>query len=198
MNICRRTTTIACALTAALGSGGAARADVFDDNGKGFQVGIGLGASRGALDIAGSSHEFEPRDPAHGAAVTLSLGYGLTERFAIHWATHAQGAEGGDESFYIAGINGLGASYRFASVGPTLYLSSTLGVSVVEIEDADERSLGPEATGLGVRGALGYQFGNGLRLEGGLMHVEADGGFLEADDEIELTGGELVLGWVWY
>jgi len=51
------------------------------------------------------------------------------------------------------------------------------------------------ATGKGLRLAVGRSVSKNLRLEGALLALEADGGALPADVDIEATSTQLQLTW---
>lgn len=139
---------LACVLMSAMS------ASAFDDERRGFILGLGAGfgsakqtvtASAGGLSVDASTS-------TGGFATDFRIGGGINDQFLLYWTGQQVFFSEFDE-LWAQGISGLGAAYFLEPTAPSLFFEAVLGVGgliwVKEFE-AD--------TGFGFSIGAGYEF----------------------------------------
>ncbi len=145
----------------------------FDNNRKGFVLGIGVGPALTSYTqevVIFSKAVTSDRENAFGVATDFKIGYGASENFMIYYVNKVtwfsmDNALG--SSVTIAnGVGLLGVSYFLEPVAPSFYLTGTIGLSTWMAPFEDGSSTW---TGFGVAAGGGYEFKEHWTVEAGLM-----------------------------
>jgi len=156
----------------------------FDNNRKGFFVGVGGGIHSLSVEFnTGFSTESESKT---GFASTFKIGGGITDNFVLYYVRNASWYK--DTYTFATGIAGLGAAYYFNHSAPSPYVHGGIGAGDVTAPfDSDVVKV---ETGTGALIGAGYQFSDRLSVEGTYMAVDVD--------VTETSSFQLLVNILWY
>jgi len=172
----------------------------FDDDRKGFMIGVGLGFQKTSIDTSNSNAS---SNSEAGLATSFRIGGGITEQFSLYYIRSASWfnapyTEGSNTSdiYYVSGLSGLGASYYFQSSTPSAYLTGALGIGDFAApfeEDIDSDT----DTGSAFMIGGGYEIDQHIQLEVTFLRTSIDSKTFNASD-FKTSSLQFTINYLWY
>lgn len=162
----------------------------FDDNRKGFMVGVGGGYQ--SLSIGSFSDA--------GIATSFKIGGGITEKFSLYYVNNVSfysdsvyGISGSslvlldDSTLAGAGVSGIGATYYFSDAPRSPYILGALGLSAIRYFEYS----GLDEVGTGFMIGGGYAW-NHVHVE--LTYLSATG----FDNFADTSSVQFTVNYLWF
>jgi len=170
----------------------------FDDDRKGFLIGLGLGFQKTNIDATNAN---TPNDSETGLATSFKVGGGITEQFSLYYVRSASWfnapySEGSNTSdiYYSSGLSGLGASYYFQKNTPSGYITGAFGIGdfAAPLEDDIDAD-----TGSAFMVGGGYEIDKHIQLEITYLRTSIDSKTFNESD-FKTSSLQLSLNYLWY
>jgi len=172
----------------------------FDDDRKGFMIGIGLGIQKTNINErnlnAASNSET-------GMATSFKIGGGITQRFSLYYVRSASWfnapyTEDSNTSdiYYVSGLSGLGASYYFQNSAPSAYITSAIGIGDFAAPLEDDIDSDTD-TGSAFMVGGGYELNKHIQFEATYLRTSIDGKSLNASD-FKTASLQFTINYLWY
>jgi hypothetical protein len=138
------------------------QANAFDQNRKGFLVGLGGGFGQSTMKLTASegSESISAEVNNGGLAIDFRIGGGVSEKFWLYYTANSVIFDGGEfgDNTYVLGINGIGGTYFLQPQAPSAFFNGAIGAGRIFVADDTDSSESGPAIQLG----FGYEFKEGL------------------------------------
>ena len=170
----------------------------FDNNRKGFIIGIGAGLQTVDTDFNYLGSNIGS-DSESGLATSFKIGGGITNQFALYYVRNASwfsapyfdGFATSDITYSI-GILGLEAVYFLSPSSSSAYLLGAIGIG--DISAPFEEDIESD-TGDAFMFGGGYEISEHVQVEATLLSTDIDGG---SGINLESSSFQLTVNYVWY
>jgi hypothetical protein len=155
-------------------------AEVFDENKRGFMVGVGLGVT--SISTETDYHtglSFDERNA--GVSTSFKLGYGFDEQLSIYYTNQVDWFNYRNIGT-LAGLTGVGSDY-YINTNSGLYVTGMFGIGT--ISDVDNRVVD---SGLAFGVGVGHDLLPHMRVEINYMHINIEDSNLDVNtDSLRVT-----------
>ncbi len=176
----------------------------FDDERKGFMLGLGAGFGSAKWDmdisgdVAGTSIEIGASGSWSGLATDVKIGGGASEKLLVYY-TSRQVFFSVESTSWLQGLNGVGVSYFLEPVGPSFYFNGALGLGGVRLLDDG----GGSENGVGFLVGGGYEFTSHWSIEANYMQANvfsesASVGGAEVSADWKVSNFTVSVNWLAY
>ena len=172
----------------------------FDENRKGFILGLGAGLHTTDIDFINSGVSVSS-DSEAGLATSFKIGWGFTTQFSLYYVRNASWYSAPffdgftiSDTIFTLGISGAGISYYFKPTAPSFYVLGALGVgdlsapfeSNVETDTGDAYMLGG-----------GYEMSKHVLFELTWLDADIDSADLSTL-KVEGSSIQFTVNYMWY
>jgi len=166
-------------------------AHAFDNDRRGLQIGLGLGVHSTNLDY---ENELAPSsiDAEGKLVVSVSIGYGFSDRFAANLQAKSAGLSIDGEEAGL-GIIGIGGSLYLPEISPSLYLTGLVGGAGVATKTEPDEEID---AGLVWSLGFGKELTDRLHLEFNYANADLTDE-TTAENKSSVESSSLLLRYVW-